>query len=293
VCYLLIALLLAVPAFAEGPEFEVASIKPYKPPLGTSGGGPGTADPTHMTVRATFLTSLLLRAFDVRPYQVANASSIIDGIFDFALVLPEGATTDDVKIMWHNLLISRFGLKYHIEQREFPVDELVIGPKGHKLIENHDPPSAAVDPNARPQNLRAVTDKDGRLTLPKVGFSATVRNNAGTAIPRVVARGQPVSVLADRLSFEMGHPIIDKTGLTGKYDFALEYANTHMPPPRPAGAGAATSAGANAANAAAAPESVPELPEALQQQLGLRLVKGKGMLDVVVVEKLERTPTEN
>jgi uncharacterized protein (TIGR03435 family) len=97
--------------------------------------------------------------------------------------------------------------------------------------------------------------------------------------------------------------VVDKTGLTGKYDFYVEFAPTRglagapllagrggFGPGGPGGPGAA---GAAAPPAGGAAELGLELPQALESQLGLKLAKGKGKLDVVVVEKIERVPTEN
>jgi uncharacterized protein (TIGR03435 family) len=282
-------LLLTSPLFAEGPEFDVASIKPFEAPVAggytipASGGGPGTADPTHINAPATNLKTLLARAFDVMPYQVLNADST--DMFNFALGVPEGATKDDVKIMWRNLLISRFGLKYHMGQREFQTDELTVSPKGHKLVENNEsepPPGQAKGP--------VITlDKDKNPVLARPTMIIMFTENNGSQLAKIVARAQPISALLKNISNLLKRPVVDKTGLTGKYDFSLEYSPVNMSvgPPPPG-----TSTASTAAPAAAADPGV-DLPGALEQQLGLRLVKGKSMLDVVVVDKINRTPTEN
>lgn len=83
------------------------------------------------------------------------------------------------------------------------------------------------------------------------------------------------------------HPVVDKTGLTGKYDFSFDFAQTigimGAPLIGPRNPGATDTAN----------DPGLELPQALEQQLGLRLVKGKGKLDVIVVEKIDRMPPEN
>jgi len=87
------------------------------------------------------------------------------------------------------------------------------------------------------------------------------------------------------LSQQLRHPVIDKTGLTQKYDFALEYTpdlSGVPPPPDPATPPVPQTSdlGAN-------------LPSALEKQLGLRLTRAKAKLDVIVVDHVETTPTEN
>ncbi len=290
-------LLLTAPLLADGPEFEVASIKPFVIPQNFairvgSVGGPGTTDPTHLNTSATSLRNLLQSAFDVKNFQIVSPEPLNE-MFDFALGLPENATKDDVKIMWRNLLISRFGLKYHIEQREFQVDELLIGSKGHKLTENKDADPPPPDPSSGPVAIKM--DNEGRPILPRPGLINFMTSNNGTVTARMVAKAQPLSALATNLSNQFSHPVVDKTGLTGKYDFFVEYTPADsraiagiLAPPPPPGA-----AGANIPTPTAAADPGVDIATAVQQQLGLRIAKGKGMLDVVIVDKIERTPTEN
>src|SRR5262249_2935905 len=121
------ALLLCIaPAiFAEGPEFDVASIKatPANPNgfiiLSPPRGGPGSADPTHINWGSAALRTVVMNAFDVKNYQVVGPDDLDQLRFDFAVGIPEGATKEQVALMWRNLLTSRFKMKYHIEQREF------------------------------------------------------------------------------------------------------------------------------------------------------------------------------
>ncbi len=293
----LVAFLLAPCLLADGPEFDAAAIKPFVQPKtggwGSPRGGPGTTDPTHITLPGGSLQRLLTMAFGLQPYQVIGPDSLDKDLFDFAIAIPEGATREDVKIMWRNLLVSRFGLKYHIEQREFPVDDLIVGPKGHKLAENNDPPPQpgpdGTFPPATPpkiENGRPILTRAMTMTMTKAG------PNGVTAT--MFSRGQTMRGLTDMLSAELSHPVIDKTGLPGKYDFTLEY----LPNSRTVGdmsarvRGGADSNGG--ANSPAVTTDLPlDLPNALQQQLGLRLVKGKDKLDVVIVDKIERVPTEN
>lgn len=272
--YLVAMLLLGAPLFAEGPEFEAASIKHFEPPkttgnlpvrYGASIGGPGTTDPTHMRLTAMPLSILFMMAFDVKYFQLLDATGAGSEIFDFAAVIPTGATKDEVNAMWRNLLVSRFGMKYHIEQRESQVDELVVGPKGHKLIVNN--VSESQEPPVATES--AVLGQPGMIT------TSSSRPN-GPPVAKVTAKAQSMSALASLLSTQLQSPVVDKTGLAGRYDFVMEYL------PRMSG-GVSTQVDDGAVDVTAA----------LQQQLGLRLVKGKGMIDVVVVDKLERTPTEN
>jgi len=94
-----------------------------------------------------------------------------------------------------------------------------------------------------------------------------------------------MSALAENLSGQMatGRRVIDKTGLSGKYDFTLEYDLDLGNPSAAVGDGPVLSIDG----------PVLSIFEAVQQQLGLRLVPGKALFDVVVVDEAEKTPIEN
>lgn len=303
----LLALLLAfAPALlAEGAEFEVASIKPYVPPAGNmvfmfgARGGPGTSDPTHITTNGQTLRNIVMNAYDVKNFQVTGPDTIDSLRFDFAVVVPEGATKEQVQVMWRNLLASRFGMKVHVEQKEFSVDDLIVGPRGHKLIENTDPEPPPVDlaqlppPPSTPRPMQL--DKDGRPAMDRPGFLVMIGNGPNGITARAMGKAQPISALTNMLSNEVGHPVVDKTGLLGKYDYFVEYfpVNGRGPGGLMLNGGAPAPQPAQTANAPAAPDLGLDLGTAIQQQLGLRLVSSKGKLDVIVVDKVNSTPTEN
>ena len=95
----------------------------------------------------------------------------------------------------------------------------------------------------------------------------------------LTARGQTLTPLVERLSREFRLPILDRTGLAGKYDFKLEFA-----PEAP---------GAVSSNRPELDDSAPNLITAVQLQLGLKLNPRKVATDVVVVDRADRVPVEN
>ncbi len=280
----LFPLLLCTLAYAQ--EFDVASIKASAPlsggavRIGGTSGGPGTNDPTHYTWPSATLLGMLVRAYDVKAYQVSAPDWFSSERFDISVAMPEGTTKDQFAIMWRNLLATRFGVKVHIEKKEFPVDELVVGPRGHKLKET-------ADPNTAPFTIANGTpfSKDGKLT--GAGLVTMMRSSPAGITAQVSGVAQPLGPLADMLANQLKHPVVDKTGLSGKYDFVIDYAPTdvRVNGNAPAAAGGTT--------AAAAADLGLDLVTAVQQQLGLRLERGKGMLDYIVVESAQRAPTEN
>jgi uncharacterized protein (TIGR03435 family) len=204
--------------------------------------------------------------------------------------------------MWRSLLASRFGMKSHVIQKEFSVDDLVVGAQGHKLKVNNEPvPEPGSEPN-RPPPPPPPPGPGGEFKPPALtgpSLMMMMRSGPGGMVAQATGRAQPISALVQLVSNQMGHPVMDKTGLAGRYDFNLEFApSANDRGPLGAmrgivGAGPSPAANPGTGPAPAASEVTLDLAGAMQQQLGLRLVKGKGMLDVVVVDKAEKVPTEN
>jgi len=115
---------------------------------------------------------------------------------------------------------------------------------------------------------------------------------------RMTAVGQDMASVANFLSMQLGRPVINNTPLTGRYDFQLEFSpeggmgpgrGMMMAPPPPGGGGVG---GEGGGAASAASDAAPNLITAIQQ-LGLKLDSGKGPVDLIVVDKAEKVPTEN
>jgi uncharacterized protein (TIGR03435 family) len=269
--------------------FEVASVKPSPPivpgsPLffGPPRGGPGTPDPEQITWSNASLMRVLMTAYDVKAYQVNGPAWLDTERYEIAVKIPQNATKAQVNVMWQNLLAERFGVTLHHEPKEFQVEELVIAKSGSKLKEPTVDPAAELLPGP-PQR-----DKNGDLIGPGMVTMVLVGPNGPSA--HTVAKAQPLSRLTEMLTNQMHRPVLDKTGLAGKYDFSLEYTPdmSRVPPPPPE---------EQRLGAGPPPENVnagaPDVAVAIQQQLGLRLVSAKARLDVLVIDKAEKVPTEN
>ncbi len=233
------------------------------------------------------MKGLLMTAYDVKTFQVSGPAWLDTERYDVAVKVPAGATKEQVNVMWQSLLTERFGVELHHEPKEFQVQELVVGKDGTKLREVVDDSGGPSPPLGPP-----TFDKSGQLSSP--GFVITMMMSTNGPNARAMSKSQPISRLTAMLTTQVGRPVLDKTGLTGKYDFTLEFTpDLHvlqLPPPPP---------GLDGAGPAPAPlieragDPGPDLPAALQKQLGLRLVASKAKLDVVVIDKIERVPTEN
>jgi uncharacterized protein (TIGR03435 family) len=259
--------------------------------MGTRG-GPGTSDPGQITWSNATLKTLLTTAYAVKAYQVSGPGWIDTERYDIVAKVPSGATKEQVNVMWQNLLTERFKVTLHHESKEFQVEELVVAKGGPKLKES------AVDPNAPPPTPPAgppqgppKLDKNGFPELPGPGLIMMMTMGSNGPVGHMVAKGQPLSQLANMLGNQLNRPVLDKTGLTGKYDFNIEFTPDLNGLPAPPPGGLPGPGPAPAPDGASAPGS--DLATAIQQQLGLRLVRSKAQLDVVVVDKAEKVPTDN
>jgi uncharacterized protein (TIGR03435 family) len=264
---------------SQTPTFEVASVKRSPPPppgarvfFGPARGGPGTPDPSQITWTYARLRDLLMTAYDVKEYQINGPGWLSGERYDIVAKVPEHSTSDQVRMMWQNLLAERFGVRLHHELKEFQVEELVIAKGGSKLKETTLDAAALLDPGP------PAFDKNRALAGP--GYVTTFNMINGEA--HTVAQGQPLSKLTTMLGNTLRRPVIDKTGLTGKYDFSLDF-RIDLPAIGPAAPTPADNA----------PDPGPDITAAVEQQLGLRLVAGKAMLDVLVIDKADKVPTDN
>ena len=255
------------------PTFEVASIRPAAPQTGRtrSLGGVGTKG-DRVTATNVTLRQLLQRAYNIRPQQVTGPSWLDSDRFDIMAKLPEGATNDQVPVMLQNLVIERFKLTLRREKKEMPVYALVVGKGGPKLEKAEDGESA-------PGKRSGINFDNGSLP----GWA------------RITAYTATLSLFADSLTGMMDRPVIDETGIEGKYNFAFEVSADELrylkkPGPGPDSDGG----GAAKGDVGPAPESTPgpSIFGALQT-LGLKLESRKLPLDFIVIDKGERVPTAN
>jgi uncharacterized protein (TIGR03435 family) len=290
----LIFLALFIPAFGEDLTFEVASIKPAPAPLAQSGrmmrigcsGGPGTNDPGRWTCENMSLSNMVLSAFGLPHYLLQAPSSLDDERFNITAKLPEGTTKDQFRQMQQNLIIERFGLKFHREKKEIQGYELVLAKNGSKFKESE--PEPPKDPSGASQAPPASFSK---ITMGKDGFPVIPPGVSGVFITIGHATAQWIRTTMDRtaefLSGQTSKPVINSTGLEGKYDISLQWA--------PELTGSVSTPLPNMGNnvPAASDPPGPDLFTALQEQLGLKLQPKKATIEIFVVDHVEKTPTEN
>ena len=260
--------ILAGALHAQTPEFDAASVKP------SAGGGRRlmTASPSRITFNGVTVRDALMAAYDVKDYQISGPDWMRTERFDIVATAPAPANggaasgsapaqnaasentaqggpvlSDDMRLMLQRLLITRFQMTLHREIRDLPVYALVVGKNGTKLKETENPGRSSM-----------------RMTGGGVVFTSVT-------IPELV------SDMSQMRTAEMDRPVVDNTGLKGRYDFTVTLFSSQEEMT------AALSKG----------DFGSSIFTLIQEQLGLKLESQKLPLNMVVIEKAERTPTEN
>ena len=289
-----VPLLFLVSGCAVAQSFEVASVKPvqlmdlrerYQPLQG----GSGSKTPTRIAGHISF-SGLVNLAYAVTSRQVVGPSWMEMQLYEISATLPSGSTKEQEKVMWQNLLKERFHMETHRETKEVPAFGLVTGKSGPKFKES-DPAAEAADKEAaaagtgRPRP-RVTAGPDGFPEIPadaKMPGSFTLSlTNGDTMKMKMFCRHMTMAELADLMSGFAGRLVQDQTGLNGKYDFTLAFETD--PPWTVAGADGRTGSPA---------EREAGLSAAVQEQLGLKLEAKKSKIEMLIIDRVEKTPTEN
>ena len=219
------------PSTAVHPEFEVVSVKPAPPPLnGIS--SRESVDKGLLTYTNFTLRRLVSNAYGVTEGQIEGPAWIAENLYHIQARLPAGAAPSDVPAMLQAMLADRFKLVIERVQKNIPVYALVIAKGGHKM--------------------KPVLDGG---------------SSYGGGVRRIDGRGTTMATLAKLLSSRAtDRPVLDLTGLAGKFAFTLQWAPD--------------------------PED-PSVYAAIQEQLGLKLEPRRMVTEVISVTHAERIPTEN
>jgi uncharacterized protein (TIGR03435 family) len=272
---------------ADQPAFEVASIRPSPAgPFRFAGGqgGPGSKDPGIFRCEQCTIPMMVGDAYGVRDYQIISPSWMDTPRFEVNAKVPAGTTKKQFREMQKNLLAERFQLKLHHEMRDLAQYELVVAKSGPKFNESEPPKPADPAANAVPGAMPKL-DENGFPVLPKGRGTMMTMMAAGRATYR--AERETIKSFADTLSYQLRQPVVDLTGLTGRYDFNLSWI-WRSGSPSPA-AGSADGPLSNVADM----DAGWTLESAVQSQLGLKLVAKKAPLDVIVLDHAEKVPSEN
>jgi len=177
------------------PAFDVASVKVHRGAVPPGGGRLTTSGP-RLTIECYSILDLIVYAYDVKPYQILNASALDHTMYDISAVASGAApTAADFRGLLRSLLEERFKLKAHRDLRNTPVYALVVGKSGAKFKES-------------------APDAGGKRTTTSKG------PNFQTSMSKAT-----MDTLADYLRANAGldRPVMNLTGLSGEYDIELTY----------------------------------------------------------------------
>jgi uncharacterized protein (TIGR03435 family) len=159
----------------------------------------------------------------------------------FQATMPVETSEADGRLMLQAFLVDRFKLAFHRETRTRPIYALVVAAGGFKV--------------------KSTDRKDDKPRAP--GSLACPANDRGC---RMIAMGSaPVSQIADAIAFNVGRPVVDRTGLPGTYYFDVKYAGDNAPD-----------------------SPLPSLVGALKEQFGLELKPDTGPVEVLVIDRAEK-----
>jgi len=239
----------SAPTQQESPAFEVASVKPTDP---NHLGSTFNFAPTVLQISGGTLRRIMEMAYDLRTFQILSGPKWLDtDRYDISANAPtlkdlsQEQRHTEMRRRLQTLLADRFQLKVHPEARELPEYALVVTKGGSRL------------------KVPEPGQGDG-ISLDRCGVMKGTRTT--------------MSNLAMVLSMQLARPIFDKTELTGRYDFEMNYA--------PDG-GCGSRQPDSGTTAVAVPDS-PSLFTAIQEQLGLKLESTKGPVEVIVIDRVEK-----
>lgn len=204
-------------------------------------------EPSALTLRNVTLKGALRWAYRVNYAQVQGPAWLDAERWDISARSGSEVSEDQLRSMLQNLLADRFRMEVHHQTKELQAYVLSIGKNGPKFHESTSTGASAIEPQ-------------------KDRFAISVKRT-------------PISQLTDLLARVLQTPVIDSTGLTGRYDVTIDVAK-YLEDFKPQAGGGI-------------PDVVSILMNGIQEELGLRLESKKMQVDLVVVDHAERTPAEN
>jgi uncharacterized protein (TIGR03435 family) len=290
------------------PAFEVATIKPSAPmnPAMVASGKLHVGmqiDAARVDIGFFSLADLIRTAYAVKAYQVSGPDWMSGQRFDIVAKMPEGATKEQVPEMLQALLAERFKLAVHRESKEHSVYALVQGKGGAKLKESApDPEAPAAD---KEKGGMVIGQGSSQLRVSGNPASGMVVSNAESGTTRMTMVNGAMHMESSKMSMEkfaelisrfVDRPVVDMTELKGNYQVALDLSMDDIRNVART-AGVSIPAMEPAAEPGKAPADAASEPGGTVltsvQQLGLKLEARKAPMETIVVDRLEKAPTEN
>jgi uncharacterized protein (TIGR03435 family) len=239
-----VLLVTSLAAFAQAPAFEVASIRP-----GERGQESIETGPASLTMRHVRLLACIRWAYDVQEYQIVGPDWMNDLWFDVFAKSAGEATTAQLHTMLQGLLADRFKLAVRRDTKEMTTLILTVAKGGHKL---------------------EPTETEGSPAFQTGQLTAT-------------GRGATLEPLLNLLSRELRTPVVDETGLKGKFNYFLDINPYFTEESRKAAQGIN----------GPPPDANAIIAAAFQKELGLKVEPKKAPVPMIIVDHVEKAPSEN
>jgi uncharacterized protein (TIGR03435 family) len=296
-----------------GLAFEVASIKPARNIQEQALSGKlhvgMKIDGARVDIGAMSIADLLQFAYKVKVFQISGPDYMKSERFDILAKLPDGAKEDQVPEMVQALLADRFKLQMHREMKEHSTFALVVAKGGPKLKDAPPDPVTTEEPPKEEKGAMVMDTGQGKVSIKQDGRGGAIVNGGKNGISKVSMENGVMHMemskvkmadFAEALSRFVGQTVVDLTELKGNYQVAIDIGmeemmkaarsagvNVPMPPAAAAGAGADGKPGD------AASEPTEGSLFASLQRMGLKLESRKAPMDTIVVDHVEKAPTEN
>jgi uncharacterized protein (TIGR03435 family) len=288
----------STPADARVFEYEVASIKPSKP---YGGGGNFTMGlrytPDGFVAENFSLTLLIQTAYGVGRDRITGLPDWVNSErYDIDAKM-DGAAAEELKKlnpdqlktvrqqMLQALLADRFKLSMHRETKDLAIYTLVIvknGPKFHESKPDDTSTSGSNAPSGpSAPNGPTFTAGPGGKSVNLAGGGSTSFSSGGART--ISGKGVPIANLIGSLATVAGRPVFDGTGLTGKYDYSLQWTQEASQQQ-----GALKGVPGDPPSLDAPDSSGTSLFTAIQEQLGLKLESGKGPVEIIAIDHIEK-----
>lgn len=260
------------------PQFEVAAIRPAAAELSGEFVLGLNAKGSQVHISWASLADLVNMAYRVKRYQISGPSWLGADHFNVDAKIPDGFTTRHVPEMLQSMLDERFGMKSHWEKKELPVYMLGL---------------STLEPNLK----EVAAPEEAQLSFPigniSGGRSVIDFGSGGTFTfgdDMLDAKKLHLDQFTEWFSNFMDRPVLNATGLKGYYDFQLKLTARDF---QTMWVWAAIAGGVNVPPPALIDAlSLESLPNALKN-LGFKLERGRGLIDVLVIDAVQRKPTEN
>jgi uncharacterized protein (TIGR03435 family) len=288
-CFLLVTFLCSAACFGQSgesrPEFDAVSVRRSEKSCVASPGRM-TMTPRSLSLPCVTLRTLIALAYgaaglDAHRMEVVGVGAALDGNrYDILARAELGGPGSAVFPMLQRLLEDRFGLRVHKEARSSPVYALTVLKTGHKL-------KSSQSGTCTTQESVVMVPGRSKPNEPKVRICGSPVGTGSGKLMKWDVYGITLEKFARSIvTTYAGLPVVDHSGLEGQFDIHLEFV-----PEMPSGLGLVngvpTPGGSRTSD-----EDGPTLFLALEQQLGLRLSRSQGQVEVIVVDHVE-SPSPN